>query len=176
MTILFPDAVSAYGTTSIGVMPDYDGEGTLSLATDVNATGALVLSCFLYGDDWNVTTEQNVGSGPRRFCSKKVPQEFGQETVTVTALQYVYDPQGASTTDGNKAKVLLTPGTSVWLIDRRGVDAEDEPFAVGDVVDLHLVELGVQNKTRTGGGEFDKLTITQNAIHRRTIEDVIIAA
>lgn len=176
MSVEFPEAVNAFGTSSIGVMTAYDGDGTLSLATDVNASTALVLSCFLYGDDWSVSTNQNVGTGPRRFCSKKVPQEFGQETVEVTALQYLYAPQGDPDADNNKAKTLLTSGMEVWLIDRRGVDAETEPFKAGDVVDLHLVQLGVQNKTKTGTGEFDVFTITQNALHRRTIEDVTIAA
>ncbi|MDN7120305.1 hypothetical protein INN71_02750 [Nocardioides sp. ChNu-153] len=176
MTIVFPETTKARGNTSIGVLTAYNGDGTLSLATDVNVDTSLIVSCFMYGDEWGITTNENVGQGPKPFCSKKVPQEFGDETVEVAALQYSYDPQGAAASEANRAKTLLVPGTEVWLVVRRGIDAETEPFAVGDIVDLHRVVLGKQNKTQTGAGEFDIYTITQRAVHRQSVEDVAIAA
>lgn len=175
MTVIQFEGIDAFGAQTIHVMTGYDGDGNLSLATDVNGTGALNISCFLLGDEWNVSTQENVGEGPRLFCRKKADQRFGQETTTVPDWQYTYDPQGDPEDDNNKARATLTRGTQVWIIDRRGVDAT-EPILAGDVVDLHQVVLGVQNKTRSGGGEFDIFTVTQKLVHRRTIEDVTVAA
>lgn len=179
MSVLFPEAVKAQGNTSVTVVQTVTTTGP-KLATEVNAATSVDVSCFLYGGGAGTST-QNKGSAPDRLCSVDSFEQFGRVTYSVSDLQFLYDPQADSTDPANKARTVLTEGSDVWLVVRRGRSAQNEPYAVGDVVDLWHVRLGKQNKTTTGGGdtagEFDEYSITQSAIVLESpIEDVALVA
>lgn len=179
MTVLYPEATQAFGMTSVVVVQELADTTTPiapSLAGDVNAASSVNASCFLYGGGVG-TANTNKGEAPRRICTRRTVQQFGATTYEISDLQYTYNPQAPLTHPDNKARAALAEGTEVWLLVRRGLDAQDDPFAVDQIVDLWHVRLGPQNKTQTGDGEFDEFSITQSVIALEPpVEDVAIAA
>lgn len=179
MTVLYPEATQVYGNTSVVViqeLTDTSAPYQVSLATDINDSTTVNVSCFLYSGGVGTSTT-NKGEAPRRLCTKSVLQQFGSTTYEVTDLQYTYDPQAALSDPNNKARQALVEGTEVWLAVRRGLDAQDTAYAAGQYVDLWHVRLGPQNKTQTGDGEFDEYSITQTVVALQPpVEDVAIVA
>lgn len=179
MTVLYPEATQVYGNTSVVVvqeMTDTTVPIAPSLATDINDATSVNVSCFLYSGGTGTSTT-NKGEAPRRVCTKSVLQQFGSTTYEVTDLQYTYDPQAALSAENNKARSALVEGSEVWLVIRRGLDAQDTAYAAGQYVDLWHVRLGPQNKTQTGDGEFDEYSVTQSVVALEPpIEDVAIVA
>lgn len=177
MTVLFPEAVKAQGNHSVTVvqtLPDSDAPKL----TEVNGTGSINVSCFLFGTGgFAATSTTNKGEAPPRLCTTETFQEFGNTSYEISDLQYVYDPQGDPTEDANRAMAALTPGTEVYLIERLGLDAKTAPYAVGQKVNVHHVRVGPQNRTKTGDGEFDQFSITQSVIHiEPPVYDVALVA
>lgn len=176
MSVLFPEATQVYGNTSVTVVQSIADVAAPKLATEINAASSVNVSCFLYSGGVGTSTT-NKGEAPRRLCTKSVLQQFGTTTYEVTDLQYTYDPQEASAHDNNKARVALAEGSEVYLVIRRGLDAQDTAYAAGQKVDVWKVKLGPQNKTQTGDGEFDEYSITQSVVAMTPpSEDVDIAA
>lgn len=179
MTVLFPEATQVYGNTSVVVaqsLTDTTAPYAVSLATDINDVTSVNVSCFLYNGGTGTSTT-NKGEAPRRLCTKSVLQQFGSTTYEVTDLQYTYDPQAPLSADSNAAREALTEGSEVYLIIRRGLDAQDTAYSAGQYVDVWHVRLGPQNKTQTGDGEFDEYSITQTVVALEPpTEDVIVAA
>lgn len=176
MTVIYPEASQVYGNTSVTVVQTMADPSAPDLSTDINHATSVNVSCFLYSGGVGTSTT-NKGEAPRRLCTRSVLQQFGTTTYEVTDLQYAYDPQGAPSTDDNKARAALVEGTEVYLVIRRGLDAQDTAFAAGQYVDVWKVRLGPQNKTQTGDGEFDEYSITQSVVAvSPPVEDVAIVA
>lgn len=175
MSVTFPEAVKAQGNVSVTVVP----KGALtapptSLAT-INTTGVNVSMYFFSGAGMPSKTTA-VGEAPRRLGSKEVAQEFGTTSRAIADLSYVYDPQKPLTDPVNAAREVLTEGEGVWIYYRFGVDAET-PLAATDIVDIWDAELGPQNKSMTGDGDFDQLNIVQSVISNTPpVEDVALTA
>lgn len=178
MTVMYPEATKAQGNTSVTVAQTVTTSGPL-LATEIDAATSVDVSCFLYAGGAG-TSSQSKGTAPDRLCSTDSFEQFGRTTYTVSDLSYVYDPQGAPEDPANAARTALTEGSDVWLVVRRGKSAQDDPYAVGDLVDLWHVRLGRQNKTTTGGDtpdEFAEYSILQSVIVLEPpVEDVALAA
>ncbi|MCD4535642.1 hypothetical protein LRP67_16235 [Nocardioides sp. cx-169] len=176
MSVIFPEATQVYGNTSVAVVQDMADMSAPDLSTDILASTTVNVSCFLYSGGVGTSTT-NKGEAPRRLCTTSVLQNFGTTTYEVTDLQYTYDPQAALSTDDNKARAALTEGSEVYLILRRGLNAQDTAFAAGQYVDVWHVRLGPQNKTQTGDGEFDEYSVTQTVVAiEPPVEDVQILA
>lgn len=165
MTVIFPEATKAQGNISVTIVTTIADTDAPSLATEINAGTSVNVSCFLVGD-FAVTATTNKGEAPRRNCTTQVLQQFGNTTYEVADLQYIYDPQ-AGATDENEAKDALVEGTEVYMVERLGMLAGGDSavaYAAGQRVNVYKIKLGPQNRTKTGDGEFDELTITQSAI------------
>lgn len=176
MTVIFPEATQQLGNTSVTVVQTVANMAAPDLSTEINAVSSVNVSCFLYSGGVG-TSNTNKGSAPRRVCTKAELQQFGITNYEVTDLSYVYDPQAADSTDDNKAKAALTEGSEVYLIVRKGLDAETVAYAAGQYVDVWHVELGPQNRTQTGDGEFDEFSITQSVVVKSPPQqDVLIVA
>jgi len=176
MSVLYPEATQVYGNTSVLVVQELTTPGAVSLANDINDATTVNVSCFLYSGGVGTSTTAR-GEAPRRLCTKSVLQQFGSTTYEVTDLQYTYDPQAALSSNDNAAREVLTEGSEVYLVIRRGLDAQDTAYAAGQYVDIWRVKLGPQNKTQTGDGEFDEYSITQAVIALSPpVEDVVIGA
>lgn len=176
MTIVFPEAVKQQGNTAVVAVLTIANTAAPSLATEINASTSRNISCYLYSGG-AATATTNKGESPRRLCSTKTFQQFGITNYEITDLQYVYKPQAAGTDTANAAKTMLTEGTEVFLVIRRGLSAQNTAYAAGQKVDVWKVRLGPQNRTATGDGEFDEFTITQSVVALvPPTEDATIAA
>lgn len=176
MSVLFPEATQVYGNTSVVVVQTMAAPGAPDLSTDINHASSVNVSCFLYSGGTGTSTTAK-GEAPRRLCTKSQLQQFGSTTYEITDLQYTYDPQAAPGADANKARAALVEGSEVFLVIRRGLDAQDTTYAAGQYVDVWKVKLGPQNKTQTGDGDFDEYSITQSVIALSPpTEDVAIVA
>lgn len=176
MTVVFPEAVKQQGNTSVVVAQDVADTAAPSLAGEINDATSVNVSCYLYSGGVG-SSSTNKGEAPRRLCSTKTFQQFGNTTYEVTDLQYVYDPQKPDSDAANKAKAALTEGSEVYLVIRKGMSAETAAYATGQIVDIWHVQLGPQNRGVTGDGEFDEYSITQSVIVLgEPVYDAVIAA
>lgn len=175
MTILEPEGVLAYGMTTVILAPTIADPETEVVITEANGVGTINASCFLYADVVATTTDNKIDRD-RPICRRKRIQAFGEETTEVTDLMYSEDPQGASSTDGNKVKTALPKGTEIYVIERRGLPADTEVIAVDDIVNIYLVEVGTPNRTKSSDGEGGVFTITQSVIHKASYYDVPVVA
>lgn len=176
MSVTFPEATQVYGNTSVLVVQTMAAPAAPDLSSDINAVSTVNVSCYLYSGGIGTSTTAK-GEAPKRVCTKSVLQQFGSTTYEVTDLQYTYNPQTAISGTGNEAREALVEGSEVYLVIRRGLDAQDTDYAVGQRVDVWHVKLGPQNKTQTGDGDFDEFSITQAVIALSPpVEDVAIVA
>lgn len=137
--------------------------------TEINAAGAVPLSCYFTGV--NLGTEE-ASITDDRVCSRETFEAPGrvQDSLEPT---YVYDPQNLTPSE-NLAYTTLKGRTKGFMVARWGVDFED-PFAVGQFVDVYPVTCGVQRKLP--GEANSTLKATQKMfIRARVRRDVAVVA
>lgn len=174
MTIYYPEATPVQGNTSIAVTAAIATLTAPSLATEINAAGSLILSCYIR--DWNPELQNNQGNAPARLCTTvQLPVE-GNTQFSPIEIRYVYDPQGDDTTDDNKAKALLTRGTELFFVVRKGFDAQATAFAAAQQAEVWKIRCGRQNKVRSGDDEFSEYEISQQIFPLIEPVDAVIAA
>lgn len=142
-TLVLPEGTPTLGNTKLVAAVTLATMTAPSLAGEVNDDTTVELSCFVYPAGWNPSGTQGKGTKPPRLCTKTQRDSLNRVSWTAPALQYVYDPQAADSAPGNEAKELLEPGTEVFVIERRGLDAEVD-FAVGQHVRVHHLRVGAQ--------------------------------
>lgn len=176
MTILLPETVNSLGKTSVVMVSTIANLSAPSLAGEINAATSVNISCFLYGDNVAGSKTTNKGQAPKKLCTVSQFEERGISSVTVGDLSYSHHPQKALTDAANKAKSSLVDGT-LWHMVVRSGKAGNTALAVGDRVDIWLVELLNQNRGTTGDGEFAQFNILQSAIAKADpIYESVVAA
>lgn len=140
MPVTVPPAVSSTATVKLKWVPTIAGIATpvISLATDINAAGALDLECYLKENFTPDVKSETVED--QRMCSKQMFSAPGTYTYTIAELVMVYDPQNAAAI-GNKAYATLMSGASGFLVARWGLDV-DTVYVVAQKVDIYPVTLG----------------------------------
>jgi hypothetical protein len=139
MSALFPTGVAANGNVKV-VWVNTIADPAAPTATELNAAGAVDLSCVLTGDGFSTGYSQET-SEDARLCSTQVFQSPGAITYTVEDLTYIVTPQDDSPTGENKAAIQLTPGEVGFLVVRWGT-TYSTAFAADDVVDVFPGALG----------------------------------
>ena len=165
MTIVYPEGTPTLGNTKVAAAVAVADLEAPKLATEINAATSVDVSCYLYPAGWSPTASTAKGTKPPRLCDKVTREQFNRTTYSIGDLQYVYDPQAADSASGNEAKELLTEGTQIYLIERIGLDAQADAFAVGDRVRVHYVELGPQIPSGDRTDENGEFFITQSVIY-----------
>lgn len=130
--------------------------------TELNAAGALDISCYLTADGWNPTKEQATISDPR-MCSR---QEFGRPGRKTPGLSItvIDNTNSDNAADANEAVDTITEGAFGYFVQRIGIPYEDE-FAVGQKVDIYPAT----------AGEKQVLAPEANSVTRATIPQFIAA-
>src|SRR5690349_17005526 len=158
IVVVYPEATPVQGNTRVAAVLTVATPTAPDLSAEVDAGTSVDLSCFFR--DWNPTINQNEGSAPKRLCTTvQLPVE-GNTQFQAFEVRYVYDPQAGATND-NKAKDLLTRGTELYLVVRKGLDAQNDAFAAGDYVETWKVRCGRQNFLRSGDDEFSEYEVVQ---------------
>lgn len=142
MTVVYPEGVRARGNESVRFVTAIADPLEPTLA-ELNAVTGVDLSCFLSG--FSPTTTQE-SAEDRRLCSQQVFEDPGDVAVSIDNLEYVYYPQAEPATPENKAYEILKLDVTGWLVDRRGLDAREQIYAVDQIVDLYPVRMGVQGR------------------------------
>ena len=99
-----------------------------------------MLSCAIY--TWPTSVEQSTNTDAR-YCDEQPRQSMGQAQYSAGPIVYDYDPQGADVTGNYAHYAALTPGTTGYIIDRRGLP-HAAAVAAGQVVDVWQVTLGAR--------------------------------
>jgi hypothetical protein len=160
MPIIYPEATTVQGNTKVFATASVAVLTAPDLSSELVSPG-LDISCFIR--DFNPEIQSNSGSSPARLCSTvQLPVE-GNTQFNPIELRYVYDPQAATSTDDNKARLLFARGTEFYFVVRKGLDAQDTDFAAGQYVETWKFRMGRQNYLRSGEDEFGEYEIVQMA-------------
>lgn len=174
MTVLYPESTPVLGNVKVAVAVAVADLAAPKLATEINAGTSVEMSCAFMAAGWTPTGTQGKGTKMRRLCAKFDVEQLNPVQFTVGALQYsTGDPQSpeADIVD------LLVDGAKLYFIERLGMDAEDDPFTVGELVRTHYLELGEPIRvydTTADNGEF---YISQEVVYvsRGPVDGVIAA-
>lgn len=130
--------------------------------SELNAPGALDISCYLTGDGWNPTKEQATISDPR-LCSR---QEFGRPGRKTPGLSItvIDNTNSDNADDANEAVETIVEKAQGYFVERIGVPYE-EPFAAGQKVSIYPAT----------AGEKQLLAPEANSVTRSTIPQFIFA-
>jgi hypothetical protein len=159
VSIIYPEATTVQGNTKIQVVTSISSLSAPSLASEINDSGSLDISCFVR--DWNPELQSNQGNAPARLCTTvQLPVE-GNTQFSPIEIRYVYDPQAATSTNDNKARALLTRGTEFYFVVRKGLDAQNTDWATTQYAEVWKVRCGRQNYVRSGEDEFSEYEISQ---------------
>lgn len=161
MTVVYPEGTPTLGNTKVAAVQAIADTSAPSLATEIGAATTVDMSCYLYPAGWSPGATTARGTKPARLCSKTQQETLNRTTYTIGDLQYVYDPQAADSDPGNEAKEVLTEGSELYLVERIGLDAQTEAFAVGQQVIIHHVVLGPQVRSGDRTDENGEFFITQ---------------
>jgi hypothetical protein len=143
MTMVMPEGTPTLGNTKLKAVLTIADPEAPKLATEINAVSSVDISCFVYPAGWNPAGSQGKGTKPRRLCETGTRDSLNTVQWTAPALQYVHNPQGDDADPVNAAKAILTEGTLIHVLERQGLDA-DEDFAVDDRTRDHYLRLGAQ--------------------------------
>lgn len=158
MTVLYPESTPTLGNLKVLVVDDIASAAAPGLSSEIGDAGTLDISCFIR--DWNPSFESNSGTAPRRACTTTVLPIEGTTNFQAISLAYVYDPQAATSTDDNKARLKLAQGSEFFIVARKGLPYTDA-MAAGDYTEVIKVRCGRQNYVRSGDDEFAEFEIQQ---------------
>lgn len=163
-TVHYAEGVQSQGNVKVVVALSIANMAAPKL-TEIEATSSVDMSLALHATGYGPTVATNKGTKPARLASKTTIESFNRSTYTFPDLVYAYDPQADDTDPDNKVKAALAQGLTVFVIERIGKDAEDEPIVVGDYVRIHKVILGEQFPVFDTTDENDEVRIQQPAIY-----------
>lgn len=164
MTVVYPEGTPTLGNTKVVAAVAVADMEAPSLATEIDAGTSVDMSCFLLNNGWNPDATTAKGTKQPRLCSKTQQEQLNRTTWTIPDLMYSYNPQEDDTDPDNAAKALLTEGTRVYFVERRGLDAQDDAMAVGDRTRTFLLELGPQIDSGDLTDENGEYYIKQSAV------------
>jgi hypothetical protein len=142
MTLYFPEAVQSLGRETLLYVPTLN-EPTAATVDEVTAEGAINISCAIR--TFNATAEQSKVK-KYRLCSKQGFDSLGRVEWTIDRPSFIDDPQ-AEDDDEDYPHKALVPGTTGYLLRRRGLDSDPEGFvdwAAGQRYQAFPVEFGVR--------------------------------
>ena len=177
MSVTFPEGVVAQGNELVIFVPTLANPAEPTV-DELTGAGAVNLSCYLRGFE---PSAEQANVPDLRLCSKEQFETPGRVTNTIGDLTYVYDPQDAaadSPDSGNLAYHALAEGTTGYLVNRRGLDAQDDPIEADQVVDVYPVVMGAQRRVpidpSAEGSKFE--TIQKPFITGPIHKDVVVVS
>lgn len=152
MTAVFPDGVSTLGNESVWYVPSIaDPESGVTIA---ELTAGVKIQTAIRG--FNPQGTQN-SSQDVRLSTVDLLENPGRNQVSIDPIEVVYDPQDPDSATKYKAYTTLVPGSSGFIVDRRGLPEGDAAVAA-QIVDIYTVKLGARNRVSVDptqdGGKF----------------------
>jgi hypothetical protein len=170
MTAPIPVAITSDGNLKVVYVPTL-ADPTAPTATEVTAVDTVDATCYLTGDGWAQTTDEQVVTD-ERLCSRQTFEDLGRFTDKLV-LKYIFRQQEPTAVD-NKAFNVFKRGVEGYLVARWGLAFEGD-LAAADIVDVIPVVFDTQQKQTVAPNE--KLKVMQNARITSTVQrDVVIVA
>jgi hypothetical protein len=144
VTVVYPEGTPTLGTISTRAVLSVTSLVAPKLATEINAATSVKADLYLFPAGWNPTGTTGKGTKPARLASKRDRQQLNRTSYELPDLQYIYDPQGDDSDPGNEMKEICVEGAKLYIVERRGPDAEDDVWVVGEKVRTHYIMLGPQ--------------------------------
>lgn len=140
-TLQFAPPVNALGREAVVYLPTVAAPTGVTVA-EATATGAIHLTCNIRAF---IANAEQAKTQKYRLCSKQAFDVLGRITWSIDRVRFIDDPQAlnSSTTYPHKS---LTPGTSGYILRRRGLDTDMGnfvAFATTQRYDLFPVQFGV---------------------------------
>lgn len=166
---LDPPGIDAAGMSKLAFVPAI-ADPSAPTAAEIKA--GTDLSCALY--NFVPSTEQNTVTRTK-YCYKQAAESLGRATTTIEAIEYDYNPQNLEDPD-YAYYTALEPGTSGYIVDRRGLDARTDDWAAEQLVDVYPVTLGARGRVAVdANAEGEKLRTRQSiAVRGEPLLDVAI--
>lgn len=165
-----PTSIPADGSLKVLAVPTVADPAEPTI-TELTALTVVDLSCYLTADGWAPSTDEQVSTDDR-LCSRQTLERRGRFTDSLM-VTYVYQAQAPDAAD-NKAQATLRAGELLFLAARWGMDYEPA-VEVGDIVDMYVIECGIQQKMPPEANGRQKIT-QKLFIRGLTKRDVAIVA
>lgn len=165
-----PTSIPADGSLKVLWVPTIADPSEPTI-TEVEALTAVDLSCYITADGWTPATDEQVSTDDR-LCSRQTFERVGRFTDTLS-VTYVFQGQEPDAED-NKAQATLRHKELGYVIARWGMDYEPD-IEIGDIVDVYVVECGVQVKQAPEANGRQKI-MQKLFIRSGTQRDVAIVA
>lgn len=159
MSVLFPEATPVLGNLKVVVADAVADLTAPKIATEIEAATSLDISCFIRA--WNLDISTNSGSAPDRLCTTLTLPQEGRTQLGAISISYVYDPQAATSTDDNKARLKLVQGTEFFAVYRKGLPYTTAWAATSQYTEAVKFRCGRQNFVQSGDDEFAEFEIQQ---------------
>lgn len=158
MTVLFPEATPVLGNLKVLVLDALASLAAPDLSSEIGGAGTLDISCFIR--NWSPDFTTNTGSAPNRMCTTVVLPQEGQTQAGAISIAYPYDPQAATSTTDNKARLKLARGAELFAVVRKGLPYTTA-MGVDDYTEAIKFRCGRQNYVQSGDDEFAEFEIQQ---------------
>lgn len=171
-TTTYPDGIDTRGRAALWAVPAI---ADLNAPTVAELSAGFPIHCAIY--NWSPQGDQ-AATEDNRYCTRNSTESQGRVKTTIEPLVYVYDPQNPDDATGPYAHYgKLAEGSKWFLVDRRGLDYEDD-LAAAQVVDIYPVSAGYRNRVAVvGGEEGSKFRVSQKFfISQDPVQDVKVAA
>jgi hypothetical protein len=142
-TVPYPLGVAALGKEVLTFVPTLT-DPAAATAAELNGATAINITCAVRG--FNMTQTQSK-TKKFRLCSIQGTDVLGRVETEIEAPTFIDDPQEPDASPDYKHKSLI-PGTTGWLIRRRGLAADPNnyvAYATGQLYKAIPVEFGVRN-------------------------------
>lgn len=175
MTIIMPEHVSVMDNTKVALMTSVANLAAPSLATEINASSSLDVTCFVVGG-FAPTVQPSTAYPPPRLCGGLSLPVRGRSQLQPIRVRYVFHPQEADTTDNNKAKAFLAEGVLFFAMVRRGLPALTDAFTAAEKVQTWRFEAGPQNEIPSGDDDGAIWVVEQDWLPKAMPVPGVIAA
>lgn len=163
MTVALPEGTPTLGNTKVTILTDIPDD--LEAITLAELAAGVEASCHLYPAGWAPTGTTAKGTKPTRLCSKDIVEQLNRTTWTLGDLQYVNDPQGDIGDPSNEVADVLPEDAEVVIVERRGLDAQDDDWDAGEHYRAHHIRVGAQIPSGDNTDENGEFFITQSAVY-----------
>lgn len=130
-----PNKKVALGRTTWWIVPAI-ADITAPTALEINAAGALNITCFLMGDQEGIMGDTAKVELARLLCEQSTSESLDVTKFSMPNFRFAFDPQAAAAANDKKAWALLKDGYSGYAVRRQNVISITDALVVaGQFVD-----------------------------------------
>ena len=146
-----PRKVQARGKDSWFLVPAI-ADITAPTATEINAAGAMNISCAVLAEGDSLTKTTGKVTLPAYLCEVDQYEGLDRATWSMGDIVGGFDPQAAEASDDKKAFEFLRDGFTGYAVRRQGVTADSatSEAATGQFVDVVPVEIDGASTDKSG--------------------------